>query len=151
MTKFITKNGKKIPLNKPVDKTDYSKKVDAYFKKEDRSIEKKSMSIKEYKKAKGNYSSSAWGVNARELEREFDKQNKGGSELSRTDAIVMMGEAIGDAPKDKINRPILSHTDWEKIAKSKGISSKLSESIWQDYGKWHWEQHKKQTPIIRST
>ena len=72
--KFITKNGKKIPIgNKPRDTTDYSKKVDAYFKSNDGKIEKKSMSIKEYKKASKKYPSSAWGVNARELEHDFNK------------------------------------------------------------------------------
>lgn len=61
------------------DKTDYSEKKDVYFKHKDGKIEKKSMSLRQYKKAsKTHDGSSGWGQGgiARDLEREYNKQNE---------------------------------------------------------------------------
>jgi hypothetical protein len=58
------------------DKTDYSKKHDVFFKDSDGKVIKKNMTIRQYNKAikDNDYEESAWGVNSRDLEREYKKQ-----------------------------------------------------------------------------
>jgi len=57
------------------DQTDYSEKHDVFFNGQDGKIEKKSMSVRQYDKARKTHNGdSGWGVNARDLERDFNKQ-----------------------------------------------------------------------------
>lgn len=59
------------------DITNYSDKHDVYFKGKDGKINKQNMSIRQYNKAsKTHDGDSGWGVNARDLEREYNKQNE---------------------------------------------------------------------------
>ena len=66
------------PKRDKIDKTDYSDKKDVYFKNDDGTVEKKSMSLDEYEKIKDDYKSSGWseaGSRPSDLQKEYEQQS----------------------------------------------------------------------------
>ena len=63
------------PKKDKMDKTDYSSKKDFYFKNDDDTIEKKSMTLDEYEKVKDDYKETGWseaGKKPSQLQKEYD-------------------------------------------------------------------------------
>jgi hypothetical protein len=63
------------PKKDKMDKTDYSSKKDFYFKNDDDTIEKKSMTLDEYEKVKDDYKETGWseaGKKPSQLQKEYE-------------------------------------------------------------------------------
>ena len=60
----------------------------------------------------------------------------------------LIGKALNNSPEDRIGRPIMSYSDWKKIANKNNLDDKTIKNTWEKFGKWHYKQHKKKTPIL---